>query len=196
MQLLKITTTAIEYRMHTENASLRVIENKPARLDPTQEPGKLEMRSQDIKVQLDTTRARDSMGLRNPAVVIREQGRAGMQAAQEATAQYAAIGNQLAQIHTGQDIPSVFAQMMNQQSETAMVFIPSQGPDISWKKGDLSINYEPTPPGAEYKAAKFTMEYVPAKYKMDIVTYPKVSIEYIGGPIYVPPSANPNYEDG
>lgn len=195
MQLLRITTTPIEYKLQLENAALRVTEHTPAKLDPKTPPGKLSIKSENIKVQIDTTRARDSLGLKTPTAAAMEQGDRGMRAAQEATAQYAAIGNQLAQIQHGADIPSVFAQLMNKQPVTAMVFLPSQGPDISWKPNSLEIKYEPAAVHSEWQAAKFTMEYVPSKYKMNIIQYPKVNIEYVGGPVYVPPSANPNYEE-
>lgn len=193
MQLLKITTTPIEYRLQLENASLRVAENVPAKLNPKVIPSKLDINTQNIKVQLDTTRARDSLGLHNPTTAAKNAGNKGLQAAQEATAQYAAIGNQLAQIqYPGQDIPRVFAQLLDKQPQTAMVFLPSQGPDISWEPNSININFDPATVQTEWQSAKFSMEYVPAKYKLDIVKYPKVSIEYVGGPIYVPASADPN----
>lgn len=193
MQLLKITTTPIEYKLQVENASLKVTENTPAKIDPQTPLGKLSIKSENIKVQLDTSRARDSVGIRKVTDVMKTQGFKGMQAAQTASAQYAQLGEQLSQIQNGATVGTVFAQMMTKQPETAMVFIPSCGADISWKPNSLEIKYEPAKVKTEWQAAKFTMEFVPSRYKMDILQYPKVEIEYIGGPMYVPPSANPNY---
>ena len=38
------------------------------------------------------------------------------------------------------------------------------------------------------------MEFIPGNVELIVRDRPRVEIEYIGGPIYVPPSANPNYE--
>jgi hypothetical protein len=37
-------------------------------------------------------------------------------------------------------------------------------------------------------------DFIPPDLEVDIVEYPKVIIRYIGGPIYFPKSADPNYE--
>jgi hypothetical protein len=39
------------------------------------------------------------------------------------------------------------------------------------------------------------MEFIPASIKFTVDQRPEVKIEYIGGPIYVPKSADPNYVD-
>lgn len=194
MQLIKITTTPIEYKFQLDNAALKVAENEIATITPHVTPSNLQMKSENIKVKLDTSAARDSIGYHDQVKFANILGDKGMQAAQKATAQYARIGNQLAQNNV--DVPTVFAQqtMQRTQTETAMVFLPKTGPDISWQPNQLQINYEPAKVNGEYKQAKLSMEYVPAKFKVEITQYPKVSIEYIGGIRYVPPSADPNYE--
>ena len=37
------------------------------------------------------------------------------------------------------------------------------------------------------------MNYIPGKFSIEILQYPKVSVEWLGSPTYVPPSADPNY---
>ena len=37
--------------------------------------------------------------------------------------------------------------------------------------------------------------YVPGELAINVEQYPKVEIEYVGEPLYVPPSANPSYEE-
>jgi hypothetical protein len=37
-------------------------------------------------------------------------------------------------------------------------------------------------------------DFIPPDLEVEIVEYPKVIIKYIGGPIYFPRSADPNYE--
>lgn len=195
MQLIKITTTPIEYKLQIDKAALKVAENEFAKITPHVTPSQLRVESQNIKVQLNTQAARDSIGLHTTDTFAKMNGQAGLDAARKATAQYAQIGNKLAQIQNNATVPSVFAQAMQSQPETAMVFVPKTGPDISWQPNSLNIDYTPAKVNGEYQASKFNMEYVPAKYKMDIIQYPKVTIEYIGGIRYVPPSSDPNYEE-
>lgn len=37
--------------------------------------------------------------------------------------------------------------------------------------------------------------YVPGELNINVEQYPKVEIEYVGEPMYVPPSASPEYEE-
>lgn len=41
-------------------------------------------------------------------------------------------------------------------------------------------------------ARNIELEFIPADIEVSILEYPSVTIEYVGEPIYVPPSANPN----
>ncbi|MFZ2539174.1 MAG: DUF6470 family protein [Oscillospiraceae bacterium] len=195
MQLLKITTTPIEYKIQVENASLRVNQNDPIQMDAKVTPSKLQIRTDNIEVQLDTSKARNSLGYRSSSELIREASQKGVRAAMDATAQYAAIGNQMAQIQNNQEIPSILAEILYRQPTTQTVFLPIQGPDISWKPNKIDMKYEPATIHTQWQEAKFNMEYVPSRYQMSILQYPKVTIEYVGGPNYVPPSADPNYEE-
>jgi hypothetical protein len=44
------------------------------------------------------------------------------------------------------------------------------------------------------RAAGMDTSFIPPDLEIEIVEYPKVIIKYIGGPIYFPRSADPNYE--
>ena len=46
----------------------------------------------------------------------------------------------------------------------------------------------------DLKIANGNFEFIPGNIEMSITQHPDIMIEYIGGPIYVPPSADPNYE--
>ena len=39
------------------------------------------------------------------------------------------------------------------------------------------------------------MNYIPGKFNFSITQYPEVKIEYLGEPVYVPKSADPNYDE-
>ena len=192
-QLLKITTTPIEYKVQTQSASINVTRCEPAKLQAHVTPLQTKVRTDNIKVLLDTTKARSSIGLKSAPQLIVEARDRGLQAAQDATAQYAEIGNQMAQIHTNQTIPDILAQRLYQQPTTMTVFLPSSGVDISWKPNKLDMDIQPGTIRNEWEDAKLDMEYVPSKFQISVLQYPKVTIEYLGTPNYVPKSADPNY---
>ena len=43
----------------------------------------------------------------------------------------------------------------------------------------------------DWRILKGDFEFIPGDIEFNITQYPDVMIEYIGGPIYVPPSADP-----
>ena len=48
----------------------------------------------------------------------------------------------------------------------------------------------------DFRAVSYThLEFIPGDIEMNITQYPDVVIEYIGGPIYVPPSADPENQN-
>ena len=121
---------------------------------------------------------------------------AGRQDALDAIAQYAEIGNQMAQIQKGANIPDIlYQQRMVKSVATEQRFIPSVGPDISWEPNSLELEYVM---GQVEFTPNITMSnrtYIPGDLTIDVEQYPKVEIEYVADPIYVPPSANPNYQE-
>ena len=78
--------------------------------------------------------------------------------------------------------------------ETAIDFLPKGGADVSFDKGTLSINYTPTDINIDWENINSSVvEFVPGNIEFIVKERPRVEIEYLGEPIYVPPSANPAY---
>ena len=73
-------------------------------------------------------------------------------------------------------------------------FIPNEPVNIDYQAPDLTINYEMDKLNFDLKIANGNFEFIPGNIEMSITQHPDIMIEYIGGPIYVPPSADPNYE--
>ena len=57
-----------------------------------------------------------------------------------------------------------------------------------------SFNIASTKPN-EWAMSKNELEFVPGRFKMEITQFPEVNIEYTGGFMYVPASADPEYEE-
>ena len=67
-------------------------------------------------------------------------------------------------------------------------------PDISWTGGEMSIRYEMDKLNFDWRMNQMQFTFVPGDIEFKVTQQPDVVIKYIGGPLYVPPSADPNYE--
>ena len=160
-----------------------------------QNQGRMNIDAKNIQVRLDSTRLRESLNLRDPGAFARYYGSQGRQTAYENIGERVQFGNQISQIQDGVSISQIVQQKAIQQPTTYTTFIPSAGWDISWQPQELNLDYQPTEMNFDWQVQKNVMEYVPGKYQMDILQYPKIEIEYLGTPTYVPPSSDPNYEE-
>lgn len=67
--------------------------------------------------------------------------------------------------------------------------------NISWENGALNLNYSAEQLGIDWEAADTVgFEFTPGDIEFHVEQMPHVEIEYTGGPIYVPRSADPNYQ--
>lgn len=196
MNVLKITSTPIKLSMTSQRARLESQIPDPE-VGIIQNPGHLNMKSENIKVNIDSTRTRDSLGFRTPKGLMRDAAQAGLAAASEATAQYSRIGNQMMQIQDGVTVADIMKNQMLAQASvaTGIKFIPSVAPEISWTQPDLSIDYTPAQVEFHPQVSEHSARYVPGELNVNVEQYPKVEIEYVGEPMYVPPSASPDYEE-
>ena len=196
MNVLKITTTPIKLSMSSQKARLESHLPEPE-LGIIRTPSRLNMKSENIKVNIDTSAARDSLGFKTARSLNRDAAVFGKQAAADATGRYAQMGNQMMQIQKGVTIPKIVQNQMMAQTKvtTGFEFLPAVGPDISWDPGSLAIDY--TPSRIEFDPQPDMQEavYVPGELNINVEQYPKVEIEYVGEPMYVPTSASPEYEE-
>lgn len=70
-----------------------------------------------------------------------------------------------------------------------MDFIPKTGPKIEWDPSSFSIRYDMDKLNFNMKIEKGKVEFIPGTIELSISQYPDVKIEYVGEPIYIPPSA-------
>ena len=94
MNVLKITTTPIRLSMTSQRARLDS-EIPDPEIGIIQNPGHLNMKSENIKVNIDSSRSRDSMGFKTARGLMSDAAQAGLKAAADATAQYSRVGNQM-----------------------------------------------------------------------------------------------------
>ena len=195
MQLINITSTPIEYKINIEAARLEMKQSDNPRYQMTQNQGRMNIDAKNIQVRLDSTRLRESLNLRDPGAFARYYGSQGQQTAYENIGERVQFGNQISQIQDGVSISQIVQQKALQQPTTYTTFIPSAGWDISWQPQELNLDYQPTEMNFDWQVQKNIMEYVPGKYQMDILQYPKIELRYLGTPTSVPPSSHPNYDE-
>ena len=94
MNVVKITTTPSSLSMTSQRARLDS-EIPDPEIGIIQNPGRLNMKSENIKVNIDTSRSRDSMGFKTARGLMSDAAQAGLKAAADATAQYSRVGNQM-----------------------------------------------------------------------------------------------------
>ena len=120
----------------------------------------------------------------------------GQRAAYEATAVLAQEGRMMMEAKIDQDVIPQLAQQktVDQPAQLGIQFLPEVGPDISWTGGEMSIRYEMDKLNFDWRMNQMQFTFVPGDIEFKVTQQPDVVIKYIGGPLYVPPSADPNYE--
>ncbi len=193
--LIEIQTIPIEIQMKVKNAQLEYTRGTVEMEVSRDEAGGLDIKSRPARLRLDTFEARNSI---RPTTVrsIEQAADKGRQAAYEATATYAQHGKLLLNAKIGEDMITRFAQESTTRNlkEVGLDFLPSTGPDIQWEEGSMQIRYEMDKMNFDWKMDKGDFKFTPGDIEFTISQQPDVIIKYIGGPIYVPPSADPNYE--
>lgn len=193
--LIEITTVPIQIEMKTTNAKLEHVRGT-AEMEISQSEGGLNIKSRPIRVNIDTFEARNSV---SPTLSRRLEQNAekGKQAAYEATATYAQQGQLLLQTRLGEELVTQFAEdsmMKDVKTNVGLDFIPSEEPEITWDPGELNIRYEMEKLNFDWNVNGGNFQFTPGDIEFTVAQRPDVIVKYIGGPIYVPPSSDPNYE--
>ena len=194
-QLLEITRVPIEIEMRTSRAQLQYTRGT-AELEISRDKKGLSIKSRPIQLNVDTFEMRQSIV---PTAVrsIEQSAQKGQQAAYSATAALAQEGELYLKAQIGEDVQSRLAKTAISQemySQPAMDFMPSVGPEIDWDPGELNIRYEMDKLNFDWKIGGGSFEFTPGDIEFTVTQRPEVIIKYVGGPIYVPPSSDPNYE--
>ncbi len=193
--LIEITTVPIQIEMKTTNAKLEYARGT-AEMEVTRDQGGLSIKSRSTRINIDTYEARNSV---TPTLARRleQDAQKGQQAAYEATATYVDQGQMMMKTKWGEEVITQIAQqtaMKDVKLGVGMDFIPKVGPEITWDPGEMNIRYEMDKLNFDWKINKGGFEFTPGDIEFTVTQKPEVIIKYIGGPIYVPPSADPNYE--
>ena len=193
--LIEIKTVPIEIEMKTTNATWEY-RRGTAEIEIIREKGGLKINSRPIRVQMDTFEARNSVSP-TPMRSVEQSAQRGRQAAYEATAAYARHGKLLLNAKVGEDVVTQIATEPQQEAMNVTVnldFLPKGGVEMDWQAGEMQIRYEMDKLNFDWKVDNASFEFVPADIEISVAQMPDVIIKYVGGPLYVPPSADPDYQ--
>ncbi len=193
--LIEITTVPIEIEMKVTDAKLEYARGT-ADLEISRNKGGLHIKSRPIRLNVDTFEARNSI-VPTTARAISQAAQRGTQASYEATAAYARQGKLLLSAKVGEDMISQIAaqtQAQNVQTNVGIQFLPSVGAELNWDPGDMQIRFEMDKLNFDWRMNHPSFEFTPGDIQISVTQMPEVQIKYVGGPLYVPPSADPNYE--
>lgn len=195
--LIEIKTIPIEIQMKTKNASLEYTRGTAEMEVSRGDNGGLDIKSRPIKLHLDTFEARDSLKPASMYNFLSEKADKGVQQAYEATATYAQHGKLMLNAKMGQNVTAqIAAEGTNEdmQLSVGLEFLPQGGADIEWEDGTMEIQYEMDKLNFDWKIENNEFKFTPGDIEISVAQQPSVTIRYIGGPLYVPPSADPNYQ--
>lgn len=99
------------------------------------------------------------------------------------------VGNSEGQFSDAVAVPAaqIKQERVTHESSNQIAYVPDNANEIKWQPSALSLQIDMNINDPE-------MKYVPGSISFEIEQYPTVEVEYLGGPLYVPPSSDPNYK--
>lgn len=188
-QLIKITTVPIAIEMKIENAKIQR-QSKTAQLEISKKNGRLSMKSQPVKVKLDTFDLRNQLSP-TPIKSTEQAAQKGVQAAYTATGRYAENGKMYLEGQMGEDVTAKIIEQINAPKNVNVAMgaypAPNTGVKTNVEPAKLSMMYDMDKLNFDVRNSNGDFEFIPASIDIEVTQYPDVRIEYVGEPIYVPP---------
>lgn len=107
-----------------------------------------------------------------------------------ATAKYTANGNIRMNVQMDEDTSEFVFRQFNRGIDNMIGHLPNSMINRSTMQIDFDITQLPS---GLVKPNNLDTSFMPPDLEIKIVEHPKVIIKYVGGPIYIPKSADPNY---
>lgn len=169
---------SIEYVEKTETHK----SSQSANLRISQQDDRMTIQSNPIHISMDTFEAGSAADLRGLSYT--------------ATAQYSSDGNLSMNVQVDSR-SSVNAYSYNQISrgiDSIVDHVPKAGSTASYGFESMQINFDMSQlEGGLPSISDLDTSFLPPDLELKVVEMPKVIIKYVGGPLYIPRSADPNY---
>ena len=196
--LIEIKNIPIEIEMKISHAELKYTRGT-ADLEISKDPNKaMQIKSKPIKINMDTFQ---SQGIVVPTA--KSSSKTGvLQEKQttyhQATASHAQQGHDLLlNARLDQQVLGQLARdaaVPQDSSAKIPVIVQNQIADNTLQDAEMNIRFEMDKLNFDMRLATQEFEFTPGDIEFSVSQRPEVIITYIGGPIYVPPSSDPDYE--
>ncbi len=194
--LLSITSVPISIEVNIVKGSLQNPNAPKPQIKVSTDNGGVQIEAEPAKINIDTYAARSSLGYGhyNSTDFNKKEAGEGIKIAYEGVAKIVNEGNSLARGSK----PSEIAIQNNRAGatiQTVMEFLPKTGADVTFDKGKLNINYDMADVNIDWQNIEPSkLQFKPGSIEFVVKQRPRIEIEYVGDPIYVPRSADPNYD--
>lgn len=186
--LLEIKRVPIEIEMNISHAKLEYTHGT-AELEISKNNDTLHIKSKSIRLNMDRFESSGrTVSARSTDVAYKGKNNATY----KATARYEQSGDLLLKAKLGQGLPVQFTQNTKEYSQVQNVNLPANNSAIDTT--ELNIRFEMDKLNFDWHNSTYNFEFTPGNIEISVTQQPEVIIKYIGGPIYVPPSSDPEYE--
>lgn len=190
-QLLRITSTPIKYELEVEHPKLEIKREDPSASVDTKSAKLTITNMKDTSVNISTYQARKSLGIMDSADFTAQNAAESQQALTKQIGEYVQIGNQTSQIQDGVTVGDIYRSKMLDSTSYQLytAYLPSGGADLTWNPAQLDMNYQPGDVSVDWDVSANEFNFIPGSIRMKVTQLASVNIEYLGGPLYFPPSA-------
>ena len=200
-QLLKITTTPIKIAVNVEQGHYEEVERKNAIKHEIQRQQRVQ--ALEAQQQVNTSTSTYKPTQQQVEAVKKVDSYQPQTISASIPVEFATINNVVnmriansqSQLtaESAQPASTVKQNYVTSPSSNSVAYVPNTSDDIKWEPStlnlDLEFNFNPV------EESDTELKYVPRQISFEVEQYPTIKIEYLGGPLYVPPSSDPNYED-
>lgn len=191
--LLQYSTTRAQYEYEVMRPRLEISQKLP-KVERTVKRATLNMQRQAGRFDMNSVRRRSDMGMKGVVERANYEADLGKQTASETTANYVDFGNAVAMQHKGGNIPDSMWSRTMQHSQGDLVLVPVSAVDIHYIPANLAVDFVPGEMTANWDVGRAKLDFVPGSFSINFTQYASLNIEFVGGFIYVPPSADPSFE--
>ncbi|MFZ5353328.1 MAG: DUF6470 family protein [Bacillota bacterium] len=178
--MIRIQKVDAQISISTNNAKL-YINQQPADFDLRQKHLKIEMHTEQIRVQIDQRQCFNESGLKSNDALLREATAMGRQAALEAIGRIASEGTMLAAIEKGGNpIAEIAFNNTHKQESYTIDSMPKSRPIIDFVGGKVDIRIEEGEVILNTSPNKVEIDSEPGSVEISLKTRPQISIEFVG----------------
>jgi len=192
--LLEIKTVPIEIQMKIKDASLEYSRGTVEMEISHGQDGGVNVKAKAARVSLDSFGA--GLAKQSGAPTPSPAAQRASSPSYEATAAYAQTGKLMINARLGDEASARIANAGSQQFQNGTPApLPGAGAQESdqWGEASMEIRYAMDKLNFDWKIDKGDFKFTPGDIEISVEQRPDVLIKYVGGPIYVPRSSDPNY---